>query len=80
MVAQRVPDSCRSAEKLHELLPDNEKGSGPSQYFQVTQWMSSNYGKENMMLSKAEWRKNNPPPPKQLPKTAPEARSINSNV
>ncbi|MBW0469427.1 hypothetical protein O181_009142 [Austropuccinia psidii MF-1] len=36
--------------------------------------------KKNMMLSKEEWRKNNPPPPNQVPKTAPVARSRNSNV
>ncbi|MBW0552912.1 hypothetical protein O181_092627 [Austropuccinia psidii MF-1] len=36
--------------------------------------------KKNMMLLKAEWRKNNPLPPKQVPKTAPMARSSNSNV
>ncbi|MBW0539673.1 hypothetical protein O181_079388 [Austropuccinia psidii MF-1] len=39
--AQRVPDPCRSAEKLHELLPDCEKIPGPSQHLQVTQWMAS---------------------------------------
>ncbi|MBW0592872.1 hypothetical protein O181_132587 [Austropuccinia psidii MF-1] len=27
-----------------------------------------------------EWRKNNPPPPKEVPKTATVARSSNSNV
>ncbi|MBW0576275.1 hypothetical protein O181_115990, partial [Austropuccinia psidii MF-1] len=36
--------------------------------------------KKNMMILTAEWRKNNPPPPKQVPKTAPVASSINSNV
>ncbi|MBW0544766.1 hypothetical protein O181_084481 [Austropuccinia psidii MF-1] len=36
--------------------------------------------KRNMMPLTAEWRKNNPPLPKQLPKTVPEARSRNSNV
>ncbi|MBW0563746.1 hypothetical protein O181_103461 [Austropuccinia psidii MF-1] len=43
---QRVPDPCRSAEKLHEFLPDCEKIPGPSQHFQVTQWMASIDGKE----------------------------------
>ncbi|MBW0541946.1 hypothetical protein O181_081661 [Austropuccinia psidii MF-1] len=33
-----------------------------------------------MMLLTAEWRKNNPTPPKQVPKTAPVTRSRNSNV
>ncbi|MBW0579874.1 hypothetical protein O181_119589 [Austropuccinia psidii MF-1] len=33
---QRVPDACRSVEKLHEFLPDCEKFPGPSQHLQVT--------------------------------------------
>ncbi|MBW0553929.1 hypothetical protein O181_093644 [Austropuccinia psidii MF-1] len=44
--AQRVPDPCRSVEKLYELLPECEKVPGPSQHLQVTQWMASIYGKE----------------------------------
>ncbi|MBW0538421.1 hypothetical protein O181_078136 [Austropuccinia psidii MF-1] len=36
--------------------------------------------KKSIMLLTAEWRKNNPPPPKQVPKTAPVARSSNSNM
>ncbi|MBW0587047.1 hypothetical protein O181_126762 [Austropuccinia psidii MF-1] len=37
--------------------------------------------KKNMMLLTLEWRKNDPPPPKQVPKTAPVASSSrNSNV
>ncbi|MBW0521184.1 hypothetical protein O181_060899 [Austropuccinia psidii MF-1] len=36
--------------------------------------------KQNMMLLTAGWRKNNAPPPKQVPETAPVARSRNSNV
>ncbi|MBW0590739.1 hypothetical protein O181_130454 [Austropuccinia psidii MF-1] len=50
IAAQRVPDPCRSVEKMHEFLPESE------------------------------WRKNNCPPPKQVPKTAPVASSSNSNV
>ncbi|MBW0515172.1 hypothetical protein O181_054887 [Austropuccinia psidii MF-1] len=42
--------------------------------------MASIDGKENIMLLTAEWRKNNPPPPKEVPKTAPVARSSNSSV
>ncbi|MBW0555175.1 hypothetical protein O181_094890 [Austropuccinia psidii MF-1] len=34
--AQRVPDPCRSVEKLHQFLPDCEKVPGPSQHLQVT--------------------------------------------
>ncbi|MBW0565898.1 hypothetical protein O181_105613 [Austropuccinia psidii MF-1] len=44
IAAQRVPDPCRSVEKLHELLPDLEKIPGPSNHLQVTQWIN---GKEN---------------------------------
>ncbi|MBW0579516.1 hypothetical protein O181_119231 [Austropuccinia psidii MF-1] len=36
--------------------------------------------RNNMMLLTVEWKKNNPPPPKQVPKTAPVARSYNSNM
>ncbi|MBW0466880.1 hypothetical protein O181_006595 [Austropuccinia psidii MF-1] len=36
--------------------------------------------KKNIILLTAEWRENNPPPPKQVPKTAPVASSSNSNV
>ncbi|MBW0581385.1 hypothetical protein O181_121100 [Austropuccinia psidii MF-1] len=35
--------------------------------------------KKNMMLLTLEWRKNNPPPPKQVPKTAPVARAATSS-
>ncbi|MBW0519031.1 hypothetical protein O181_058746 [Austropuccinia psidii MF-1] len=66
--------------KLHEFLPYCEKVHRPSQHLQVTQWMASIDGKENMMCLTVEWRKNNPPPPKQVPKTSPVARSSNSNV
>ncbi|MBW0576831.1 hypothetical protein O181_116546 [Austropuccinia psidii MF-1] len=77
---QRVPDPCRSVEKLHEFLPDCEKVPGPSQHLQVTQWIASIDGKKNMMLLTEEWRKINPPPLKQVPKTAPVASSSSSNV
>ncbi|MBW0518984.1 hypothetical protein O181_058699 [Austropuccinia psidii MF-1] len=36
--------------------------------------------KNKMMLLTAEWRKNNPSTPKQVPKTAPVARSSNYNM
>ncbi|MBW0571690.1 hypothetical protein O181_111405 [Austropuccinia psidii MF-1] len=36
--------------------------------------------KKNMILLTAVWRKNNPPPHKQVPKTAPVASSSNSNM
>ncbi|MBW0523744.1 hypothetical protein O181_063459 [Austropuccinia psidii MF-1] len=80
IAAQRVPDPCISLEKLHELLPECVKVPGPSQHLQVTRWIASIDGKENMILLTAEWRKNNPPPPKKVPKTSPVANSGNSNV
>ncbi|MBW0527497.1 hypothetical protein O181_067212 [Austropuccinia psidii MF-1] len=55
--AQTVPDPCRSVEKLHEFLPDEE---------------------HDAFNSRMEGK--NPPPPKQVPKTAPVASSSNSNV
>ncbi|MBW0561471.1 hypothetical protein O181_101186 [Austropuccinia psidii MF-1] len=33
---QRVPDPCRSVEKLNELIPDCKKIPGSSQHLQVT--------------------------------------------
>ncbi|MBW0552803.1 hypothetical protein O181_092518 [Austropuccinia psidii MF-1] len=36
--------------------------------------------KNKIMLLTEEWRKNNPSPPKKVPKTAPVARSRNSNM
>ncbi|MBW0571409.1 hypothetical protein O181_111124 [Austropuccinia psidii MF-1] len=36
--------------------------------------------KKNMILLTAEWRKNNPPPSKQVPKTSQVASSSNSNM
>ncbi|MBW0588985.1 hypothetical protein O181_128700, partial [Austropuccinia psidii MF-1] len=77
---QRVPDPCRSVEKLHEFLPDCEKIPGPSQNLQVTQWMASIDGKEKHDSFNSRMEENNPPPPKKVPKIAPIARSTNSNV
>ncbi|MBW0540556.1 hypothetical protein O181_080271 [Austropuccinia psidii MF-1] len=37
----RVPDPCRSVEKLHELLSDCEKVLGPSQHLKATHWIAS---------------------------------------
>ncbi|MBW0534385.1 hypothetical protein O181_074100 [Austropuccinia psidii MF-1] len=46
LAAQKVPDPCRSVEKLHKVLPDCEKIPGLYQHLQVTQWMESIDGKE----------------------------------
>ncbi|MBW0547449.1 hypothetical protein O181_087164 [Austropuccinia psidii MF-1] len=57
---QRVPDPCRSVEELHELLPDCEKIPGPSQHWQVTQWMASIDGKEEHDASKSRIEEKQP--------------------
>ncbi|MBW0549238.1 hypothetical protein O181_088953 [Austropuccinia psidii MF-1] len=80
IAAQRVPDPFRSVEQMHEFLPDCEKISGPSQHLQVTQWMASIDGKEEHYSFNRRMEKNNPPPPKQVPKTAPVASRSNSNM
>ncbi|MBW0546224.1 hypothetical protein O181_085939 [Austropuccinia psidii MF-1] len=46
ITAQRVPYPFRSVEKMHELLPECEKISGPSQNLQINQWMAFLDGKE----------------------------------
>ncbi|MBW0575426.1 hypothetical protein O181_115141 [Austropuccinia psidii MF-1] len=80
IAAQRVPDPCRSVKNLHEFLPDCEKIPGPSKHLQVTKWMASIDGKEKHDAFNSRMGGNNPPPPKQLPKTAPVASNSNSNV
>ncbi|MBW0476789.1 hypothetical protein O181_016504 [Austropuccinia psidii MF-1] len=77
---QGVSNSRRPLEKLHELLPDCEKASGPPQYLQFTEWMEFIYGKEEHDSFNSRMEGKNPPQPKQVPKTAPVARSSNSNV
>ncbi|MBW0579717.1 hypothetical protein O181_119432 [Austropuccinia psidii MF-1] len=66
--------------KLHEFLPDCGKIPGPSQHLQVTQWMASIDGKEEHDALNSRMEEKNPPPPKQVPKTAPIASSSNPNV
>ncbi|MBW0593766.1 hypothetical protein O181_133481 [Austropuccinia psidii MF-1] len=57
-----------------------EKILGTSQHLQVTQWMASIDGKEEHHSFNSRMEEKNPPPPKQVPKTAPVASSRNSNV
>ncbi|MBW0517279.1 hypothetical protein O181_056994 [Austropuccinia psidii MF-1] len=80
IAAQRVPDPCRSVEKLHENLPECEKIPGPSQTCKLLNGWHPLMEKKNIMLSKEEWRKKHHPPLKQVPKTAPVASSSDSNV
>ncbi|MBW0533872.1 hypothetical protein O181_073587 [Austropuccinia psidii MF-1] len=78
--AQRVPDPCRSVEKLNEFLTECEKIPGPCQHLQVTQWMASIYGNKEHDAFNRRMEEKNPPPPKQVPKTAPIASISNSNM
>ncbi|MBW0555613.1 hypothetical protein O181_095328 [Austropuccinia psidii MF-1] len=78
--AQRVPDPCRSVEKLHELLPDCEKIHGPSQHLQVAQWMASIDGKEEHDALNSRMEEKQPSTTKKSAKTAPVASSSNSNM
>ncbi|MBW0538700.1 hypothetical protein O181_078415, partial [Austropuccinia psidii MF-1] len=80
IAAQRVPDPCRSVEKLHEFLQDCEKIPGPSQHLKVTQWMASIDGKEEHDASNSRMEGKKTPPSKQVPKTAPVASRSNSNM
>ncbi|MBW0475816.1 hypothetical protein O181_015531 [Austropuccinia psidii MF-1] len=68
--------STNSTRYLQIFLPDCEKIPGPSQHLQVTQLME----KKKMMPLTAEWRNKNPPPPKQVLKTASVASSSDFNV
>ncbi|MBW0588152.1 hypothetical protein O181_127867 [Austropuccinia psidii MF-1] len=78
--AQRVPDPCRSVEKLHELIPDCKKIPGNPNTCKLLNGWHPLMKKKNMILLTAEWRENNPSPPKQAPRPATVARSRNSNV
>ncbi|MBW0512340.1 hypothetical protein O181_052055 [Austropuccinia psidii MF-1] len=53
---------------------------GPSQNFQVTKWMASINGKEEYNAFNRRMEEKEAPPPKQVPKPAPVARSSNSNM
>ncbi|MBW0471668.1 hypothetical protein O181_011383 [Austropuccinia psidii MF-1] len=66
--------------KLHEFLTDCEKIPGPYQHFQATQCMASIDGKEKQDASNRRMKEKNPPPPKQVPKTALVASNRNFNV
>ncbi|MBW0505620.1 hypothetical protein O181_045335 [Austropuccinia psidii MF-1] len=68
--AHRVSDPCISVEKLHEFLPECEKHPGPSQHLKVTQCMALIDGKEKHDSLNRRMEGNNPPQPKQVPKTS----------
>ncbi|MBW0593067.1 hypothetical protein O181_132782 [Austropuccinia psidii MF-1] len=75
--AQRVPDPCRSVEKLPEFLPDNEKAPGPSQHLQGAQWMASIDEKEEHDAFNSRMEEKQPSTTQEVPKTAPVANSRN---
>ncbi|MBW0586764.1 hypothetical protein O181_126479 [Austropuccinia psidii MF-1] len=72
--AQRVPDPCRSVEKLHECIPDCKKIPGSSQHLQVTQWMESIDGKEEYDAFHSRMKENQPLTAKASAKTSPSGK------
>ncbi|MBW0590542.1 hypothetical protein O181_130257 [Austropuccinia psidii MF-1] len=72
--AQRVPDPCRSVEKLHELIPDCKKIPGSSQHLQVTQWMASIDGKEEYDAFNSRMEEKQPSTTKASAKTSPSGQ------
>ncbi|MBW0558633.1 hypothetical protein O181_098348 [Austropuccinia psidii MF-1] len=74
IAAQRVPDLCRSVEKLHEFLPDCEKIPGPSQHWQVTQWMASIDVKEKNDAFNSRMAEKQPPTTQESAKKSPSSQ------
>ncbi|MBW0497397.1 hypothetical protein O181_037112 [Austropuccinia psidii MF-1] len=72
--AQRVPDPCRSVEKLPEFLPDCEKIPGPSQHLQITQWMASIDGKEEQNAFNSRMEGKNPSTTQASSKNSPSSQ------
>ncbi|MBW0592256.1 hypothetical protein O181_131971 [Austropuccinia psidii MF-1] len=73
IAAQRVPDTCRSVKKLHEFLPDCEKIPGPSQHLQVTQWMESIDGKEELDAFNSRMEEKQPSTTQESSKNSPSS-------
>ncbi|MBW0512864.1 hypothetical protein O181_052579 [Austropuccinia psidii MF-1] len=80
IAAQRVPDPCRSVEKLHEFLPDCEKIPGPSQHLQVAQWMASIDGKEEKCALNRRMEGKQPSTTKASAKSSSSGSSSHSNM
>ncbi|MBW0581811.1 hypothetical protein O181_121526 [Austropuccinia psidii MF-1] len=78
--AQRVPDPCRSMEKLHEFLPICKKIPGPYQHLQVTQWMASIYGKEKHYSFNSRIGEKQPSTTQASARNTPVARSSSYNL
>ncbi|MBW0589702.1 hypothetical protein O181_129417 [Austropuccinia psidii MF-1] len=79
-VEQRVPDPCRSVENCMNSYLTVRKFLGHPNTCKLLNGWHPLMKKKNMILSTAEWRKNNPPPPKQVPRPAPVSSSRNSSV
>ncbi|MBW0559651.1 hypothetical protein O181_099366 [Austropuccinia psidii MF-1] len=77
--SKRVPDPCGSVENcMKSYLTVKIALRHPNTCKLLNGWHPLMENK-NMMLLTAEWWKHNPKQPKQVPKTAPEDRRINSN-
>ncbi|MBW0550398.1 hypothetical protein O181_090113 [Austropuccinia psidii MF-1] len=72
--AQRVPDPCRSVEKLNELIPYCKKIPGSFQHLQVTQWMASIYRKEEYDAFNSRMEEKQPSTTKASAKTSPSGQ------
>ncbi|MBW0592015.1 hypothetical protein O181_131730 [Austropuccinia psidii MF-1] len=72
--AQRVPDPCRSVEKLHELIPECKKIPGSSQHLQISQWMESIDRKEEYDAFNSRMEGKKPNTTKSSAKTSPSGK------
>ncbi|MBW0592086.1 hypothetical protein O181_131801 [Austropuccinia psidii MF-1] len=72
--AQRVPDPCRSVEKLHEFLPDCAKFLGHPSTCKLLNGWHQLMEKKNMMLLTAEWSKKQPSTTQASAKNSPSSK------
>ncbi|MBW0514130.1 hypothetical protein O181_053845 [Austropuccinia psidii MF-1] len=80
ITAQRVPDPSRSVKNCMNSYLTVRKFLGHSNTCKLPNGWHPLMEKKNLMLLTPEWRKSNPPTPKQVPKTAPVGSSSNCNV
>ncbi|MBW0554421.1 hypothetical protein O181_094136 [Austropuccinia psidii MF-1] len=71
---QRIPDPCRSVEKLHEFLPDCEKTPGPLKHLQVNQQMASLDGKEKHDAFNSRMEEKQPSTTQECSKNSPSSQ------
>ncbi|MBW0575193.1 hypothetical protein O181_114908 [Austropuccinia psidii MF-1] len=74
IAAQRVPDPCRSVNKVHEFLPDCEKTPAPSQHLKLTQWMTYIDGKEKHDAFNSRMEEKQPSSPQASAKNSPSSQ------